>query len=133
MEEASQRFAAAGRERLAQWAAQKAIEERGHDQLALLDLQSLGYQVEVVETLVPPSAKVLLDYFTRSVQTPEPIACVGYSYTMERLALLIGKEYIQMIEALLPSGTSATRCLRVHSALGSDGSTSRRLLKWWQG
>lgn len=121
MEKTAQHFAAARRETLAQWARQKAIEEGGHDRLALLDIQSLGYKAEaVVEALVPPSAKVLLDYFTRSVQTAEPLNCVGYSYTLERLALAIGEEYIQAIEALLPPGTSATRCLRVHSGVGSD-------------
>lgn len=121
MEEAAQLFAAGGRETLAQWATQKAIEERGHDRLALLDIQSLGYKAEaVVEALVPPSAKVLLDYFTRSVQASDPIRCMGYSYTLERLALAIGEEYIQAVEALLPPGTSATRCLRVHSGVGSD-------------
>ncbi|MBD2533054.1 hypothetical protein H6G97_27190, partial [Nostoc flagelliforme FACHB-838] len=121
MEEAAQLFAAAGRESLAQWATQKAIEERGHDRLALLDIQSLGYKAEaVVEVFVPPSAKVLLDYFTRSVQAHDPLSCVGYCYTLERLATAIGEEYIQAVEALLPSGTNATRCLRVHSGVGSD-------------
>ncbi len=121
MQEAAQLFAAAGRESLAQWATQKGIEERGHDRLALLDIQSLGYEAEtVVQALVPPSAKVLLDYFTRSVQASDPISCVGYSYTLERLALAIGEEYIQAVEALLPPGTCATRCLRVHSGVGSD-------------
>lgn len=54
MKEAAQRFAASGYQSLAQWAAQKAREERGHDQLALLDIQSMGYKAEaVVEALVP--------------------------------------------------------------------------------
>lgn len=121
MEEAAQRFAAAGRKTLAQWAAEKAVEERGHDRLALLDIQSLGYDAQaVVEALVPPSAQVLMDYFTRSIQSPDPIGCVGYSYTMERLALTTGEEHIQAVEALLPSGIKATRFLHVHSGVGSD-------------
>ncbi|GAB1541461.1 hypothetical protein NUACC21_41320 [Scytonema sp. NUACC21] len=121
MEEARERFAKAGHRSLAQWAAQKAIEEKGHDQLALLDIQAMGYQAQaVVEVLVPPAAIALMDYFIRSVQFPDPIACVGYCYTMERLSLGIGKEYIQRVEALLPPGTHATRYLRVHSGIGSD-------------
>ncbi|OYD96384.1 hypothetical protein CDG76_06165 [Nostoc sp. 'Peltigera membranacea cyanobiont' 210A] len=121
MEEAAQRFSTAGHRCLAQWAAQKAREERGHDQLALLDIQAMGYEAEaVVEALVPPVAKTLLDYFTRSVQTSYPISCVGYSYTMERLAMGIDENYIQAVEALLPSNIQATRCLRVHSSVGSD-------------
>lgn len=121
MEKTAQIFAAAGHENLSQWARQKAIEECGHDRLALLDIQSLGYKAEaVVEVFVPPDAKVLLDYFTNSVQTCNPLNCIGYSYTMERLATAIDEEYIQAVEGLLPSGTNATRCLRVHSGIGSD-------------
>lgn len=121
MEEAAERFASADRKSLAQWAAEKAREEAGHDQLALLDIQSMGYKAEaVVKALVPPAAKALVDHFTRSVQDSDPIDCVGYSYTGERLAICRGVEYIQMVEALLPPGTNATRCLRVHSAVGTD-------------
>ncbi|KYC40888.1 hypothetical protein WA1_25040 [Scytonema hofmannii PCC 7110] len=121
MEEAAKRFAASGRKSLAQWAVEKAREEAGHDQLALLDIQSMGYKAEaVVEALVPPAAKALIDHFTQSVRDSDPIDCVGYSYTGERLAICRGVEYIQMVEALLPPGTNATRCLRVHSAVGTD-------------
>lgn len=121
MTEAAQRFAVAGYERLAQWAKQKAKEEVGHDRLALLDIQSIGFDAEaVVNTLAPPVAVTLVDYFTRSVQDPNPVGCIGYTYTMERLALGVGQEYIQRVEALLPPNVQATRCLRVHSRLGSD-------------
>lgn len=121
MEEASQRFAAAGREVLAKWAAEKAQEERGHDQLALLDIQSMGYQAEeVVKAIVPPAAMVLVDYFTRSVRDSDPIDCVGYTYALERISLRVGEEYIQKVESLLSPGINATRSLRVHSSVGSD-------------
>ncbi len=121
MEEAARRFEKAGNSFLAQWATEKAKEEAGHDLLALRDIQSLGYDAEaVVETLVPPSAKVLIDYFTRSIQDLDPIDCVGYAYTMERLALGVDEHYIQKVKALLPPNIQATRCLKVHSSLGSD-------------
>ena len=121
MEEAARRFEQAGHSFLAQWAIEKAEEEAGHDLLALRDIQSLGYDAEaVVETLVPPSAKVLIDYFTRSIQDLNPIDCVGYAYTMERLALGVDEHYIQKVKALLPANIQATRCLKVHSSLGSD-------------
>ena len=45
---------------------------------------------------------------------------MGYTYTLERLSLGIGEEYIQSVEALLPAKVNATRCLRVHSAVGAD-------------
>jgi pyrroloquinoline quinone (PQQ) biosynthesis protein C len=81
----------------------------------------MGYQAEaVVEALVPPAAAALVNYFIRSVWNRDPINCVGYSYTMERLALSVGEKYIQQVEALLPPGVQATRCLRVHSSVGAD-------------
>ena len=121
IEEAAQRFALKGHSILAEWAAEKAKEEAGHDLFALRDIQALGYDAEaVVDRLVPPAVKVLMDYLARSVQDKNPIDCVGYSYTMERMALGVGKEYIQKVEDLLPPNVNATRCLRTHSSIGAD-------------
>ncbi|MEO1340733.1 MAG: iron-containing redox enzyme family protein [Cyanobacteria bacterium J06635_13] len=122
LQEAARRFAAQGHSLLTEWANEKAQEEAGHDLLALRDIESLGYDSQaVVEKLVPPAAKVLMDYFTRSIQDdPNPIDCVGYSYAMERMALGVDEKYIQKVEALLPTGVKATRCLRTHSSLGAD-------------
>ena len=121
MIEAADRFAAAGRTGLAQYAARKARDERRHDELALRDLRALGYHAELlVENLIPSTATRLVDYFTRLVHAPEPVGCIGYSYALERLAVAVNKDYIEQVKALLPPGVRATRCLRVHSALGSD-------------
>lgn len=114
-------FAADSRSNLKSWALEKVEEETGHDRLALLDIQSLGYDAEaVVAELKPPAAIALMDYFTRSVQDDDPIDGVGYTYTMERLSLGIEKDYIEKVESLIPPGINATRCLRVHSAIGAD-------------
>ena len=121
MQLAAKGFAANNRSDLEEWAREKAEEEQGHDLLALKDIQSLGYDAEaVVKTLAPPAAIALMDYFTRSVKDRNPIDGVGYTYTMERLSLGIGEDYIQKVEALLPPETKATRCLRVHSSVGAD-------------
>ena len=121
IESARQQFTAAERWSLARWAAQNAEEEAGHDLLALKDIQSLGYDPDaVVKALVPPASKILIDYLTRSVNDRDPIDCVGYAYTMERLALGVNEQYIKDVEALLPQGVKATRCLRVHSSVGAD-------------
>lgn len=118
---AAQGFTANNRSDLEQWALEKAEEEKDHDRLALKDIQSLGYDAQaVVKALVPPAAVALIDYFARSVQDDDPIDCVGYTYTMERLSLGVGEEQIQMVEELLPPQTNATRCLRVHSSVGAD-------------
>ena len=67
----------------------------------LKDIQSLGYDAEaVVQTLKPPAAVALMDYFARSVRDSNPIDCIGYTYTMERLSLGIDEAYIQKIEAI---------------------------------
>lgn len=121
MKQASQHFASADRHSLSNWAAEKAKEETNHDQLALLDIQSLGYRAEdLVENIIPTAAISLVDYFTRSVNDSDPIDCVGYTHALERLSLGAKKEHIQKIEALLPSDINATRCLRVHSNVGAD-------------
>ena len=121
MKEAAKSFAANNRQILAEWASEKIEEEQGHDLLALKDIQSLGYDAQaVVQKLVPPAAVALMDYFTRSAQAEDPIDTVGYAYTLERLSLGIGEEYIQKVENLLPPRTNATRCLRVHSSVGAD-------------
>lgn len=117
MATAAQCFAASGRESLAKWAAKKALEERGRDQ-ALLDIEAMGYDAEaVVGAFYPPAAKALIDYFTQSVQAPDPIRCVGYIYAIERLGL-VKKEYIQAVEVLLPPSTRDRRYPRVHSSIG---------------
>lgn len=121
IEKAARRFEQANRSVLAQWATEKVLEERGHDLLALRDIQSLKYDAEaVVEELIPPAAVTLIDYLSRSVRDSDPVDCVGYSYTMERLALGIDEKYIQKVEALLPSNSRATRCLLIHSSVGGD-------------
>jgi hypothetical protein len=121
MKDAARGFAMNNRAALEAWALEKVAEETGHDQLALLDIQSLGYDAEaVVKALMPPAAVALIDYLTRSVQDGNPIDCVGYTYTMERLSMAIGEEYLQKVEALLPANVNATRCQRVHSAVGAD-------------
>ena len=121
MEKAAENFAAAERWNLQEWALQKADEERGHDRLALLDIRSMGYDAEaVVKVLIPSAAVALVDYLTRSVQDDDPIDCVGCSYASERLGTFLGEEYIQSVQALLPSSTHATRWLRVHSGVGPE-------------
>ncbi|HEY0323896.1 MAG TPA: hypothetical protein VGC66_23310 [Pyrinomonadaceae bacterium] len=121
MAEAAERFAAEGRTELAEYATLKSFDEAGHDQLALEDLRALGYEAErVVEDLVPPTARGLVNYFTELVRAPDPVGCVGYAYALERMAITVRSDHIAAVEAILPPGVNATRCLRVHSALGDD-------------
>lgn len=121
MAEAADRFAAIHEPALAAWAAEKAREEQGHDRLALRDIAALGYPADaVVAALVPGPAAALVEFFTRCVRQADPLACVGYAHTLERLALTVQRPEIDAVQALLPAGVDATRCMRVHSGLGSD-------------
>lgn len=122
MKKASQHFAAAARDSLYNWAVEKVREETGHDLLALLDIQSLGYRAEeLVKNIIPMTAISLVNYFTCSANDSDPIDCVGYAHALERLALGAKQEHIKKIEEALPPGINATRYLRLHSSLGIDG------------
>jgi hypothetical protein len=116
-----QRFADSGRSALAQWAEQKIAEEAQHDELALRDLSELGYRAQaLVGALVPPRAAAWVALFEQLAKASDPVGSVGYAHALERLALLRGPAEVRAIEQSLPPGVNATRCLRVHSALGSD-------------
>jgi len=118
---ASRRFAALGREELSAWAAQRAREEQAHDVLALRDLAAMGLPPErAVAALRPPMAMRLVAAFEASACADDPLGCVGYAYALERLAMTVDAESVRSVEATLPEGVRATRCLRVHSAIGSD-------------
>jgi hypothetical protein len=117
----ARRFAESGRHTLSSWAEQKLSEEAGHDQLALRDLSELGYRAHgLVRAFVPPRAGAWVALFEQLAKAEDPVGCVGYAHALERLALLRGAAEVRAIEQSLPPGVNATRCLRVHSALGSD-------------
>lgn len=120
--EAEEKFRAAGRPALAEWAADRRREESGHDKLALRDLRALGLDAEaVVERVKPPAAMAMVEWFRRAVRDHAlPLGAVAYAHTVERLALRYGQAYVDRVRALLPKGVDATRCLRIHSAVGSD-------------
>ncbi|HVK65634.1 MAG TPA: iron-containing redox enzyme family protein [Polyangium sp.] len=122
MIEAAARFEAEGRAALAAWAHEKSRDEHGHDALALRDLASLGYDARaLVAAHVPETAAALVDFFTSLVRAPgDPARCVGYAFALERLAATRSAAEVRAVQAVLPSGVDATRCLRVHSAAGTD-------------
>ncbi len=121
MAEAAKRFAATGKQEMADYSKSKVEDEGGHDQLALRDLVALGYDAEkLVTELIPPTAAALVDYFTKLVRSGNPAGCIGYAYALERLATTNDKDYLRQVEAVLPPNIKATRCLRVHSSMSAD-------------
>jgi len=118
---AARRAAVLGRRELAQFLERKARHESGHDQLALQDLRELGLPADrLVEELRPGTALALLQFFETSAQGDNPAGCLGYTYCLERLALLRGLVEIEAVRKISPSGADPTRFLRVHSSVGSD-------------
>lgn len=118
---AADRFAAQGRDALARWAHERAREEDKHDVLALRDLAAMGVDgPKAIEALRPHPAQRLVAWFRDAALATDPIACVGYAYAVERLSIETGTEDIEAVQALLPEGLHATRCMRVHSGAGSD-------------
>jgi len=110
-----------GRTALASWAKVRAREETGHDVLALRDLRAMGVEPErAVAALRPHPAEPLVAWFRAAATAADPLPCVGYAYVVERLAMGTSAEDIRDVEACLPAGARATRCMRVHSGVGSD-------------
>ena len=94
----------------------------GARRVALRDLASLGYDARaLVAAHVPETAAALVDFFTSLVRGPgDPARCVGYAFALERLAATRSAAEVRAVQAVLPPGIDATRCLRVHSAAGTD-------------
>ncbi len=117
----AQRLRQQGRDDMADFLDQKAREETGHDELALRDLTALGLPAEqLVAAISPTKGHELLAFARTCVEGPEPLAVLGYTYALERPTLAIGRAQVDAIQALCPPGTDATRCMRVHSAIGAD-------------
>jgi hypothetical protein len=117
----AQRLSAAGRHDLAEFALNKAAEEAGHAGLAYRDLEALGLPAaKVVRLIQPPSANVFAGRFRAYIESSDPIALFGFSYCLERIAIERDAAFIRRIETICPSGSSASRFLKVHSATGSD-------------
>ena len=121
MRQAAARLAALGHHRGADRCLHVVREEKGHDKLALNDLAAFGLQAEkFVERFYPRGARELGALYQRICDSEQPIGVFGYVYVLERLALLNTEETIAGVERLIPEGIKATRCMRVHSAVGSD-------------
>lgn len=117
----AERFDAAGRRDLAEFARQKADEESGHAELAYRDLDALGLPAaDVVQLVQPPSANAFAERFRTYVESSHPIALFGFSYCLERMAIERDRTFIRKVKSICPPGSRALRFLKVHSTIGSD-------------
>jgi pyrroloquinoline quinone (PQQ) biosynthesis protein C len=118
---AADHFKEIGRPEVTAYLEMRALEETGHERLALKDIRALGLPAErIVANLVPVGIKPLCDLFERFCFKDYPIECIGFSYCSERIAALKPKAEIDAVQSLFPAGVDATRFLRSHSSLGSE-------------
>jgi hypothetical protein len=119
---AASRFKVLGRPEVAAYLEERALEETGHDRLALKDLRALGVPAErLVANFIPEGIKPLCKRFDELCVQDYPIGCIGYSYCLERIAALKEEADIEKVKAICPD-VDATRFLRSHSSLGSEAS-----------
>lgn len=117
------------KDRLADLAERKAVEESGHAELARRDLQSLGVVSRSdLAALVPSTAEAFVAALRRLACARNPVGVFGLSYCLERLALLRDQAFIGEVERLIPLRIKADRFLIVHSAQGSDSAHVNELL-----
>jgi pyrroloquinoline quinone (PQQ) biosynthesis protein C len=130
---AAERFEAAGRGDLAEFALQKAAEETGHADLAYRDMEGLGLPAaEVIALIQPPSATAFVHCFRDYVESNTPLALFGFSYCLERMAVERDDAFIRAVEAICPPQSKACRFLRVHSNVGSDGGHVHEQLSFFE-
>jgi hypothetical protein len=130
---AAERFEAAGRGDLAEFALQKAAEETGHADLAYRDMEGLGLPAaEVIALIQPPSATAFVHCFRDYVESNTPIALFGFSYCLERMAVERDHAFIRAVEAICPPQSKACRFLKVHSNVGSDGGHVHEQLSFFE-
>lgn len=126
---AAARFRQLERADVAAYLERHAIEENGHERLALRDLCALGLPGErLVANLVPDGVGPVCELFDRLAGADYPIGCIGYSFFFESSAAKRTKADVETMQALSPTGIDATRFMRAHSSMGSEGDHVRDMI-----
>jgi hypothetical protein len=114
--EVTQRYEAAGRRDLAEFAVRKLEEEQGHDRFPVTDLRALGYDAEAAVRHVPtvPSVKAGVDYARACARGEHPAEFLGYVYALERRVIRITDDWLIALDAVLPPGVDAASGIRLH-------------------
>lgn len=120
--EAAARFRDVGRTDLETFARRFARLEAGDEQMAIADLEALGYRAEELVRCSPPppGAVASASHYRSLARGAEPIEVFGYGYALERAALAITREDLRRYEELLPPGINAISCRWHHSGVGGD-------------
>jgi hypothetical protein len=103
--------------------------EQRHELLAVRDLEVLGYPSEYASRAPMCSQTVALLHFAlRSLAGPHPVTIFGYGFALLRAARAVTADYLREVQAVLPPGVNATRCIRAHSALVDSAEHLDRLV-----
>ena len=115
--EAIERFELGGRDELAAYARLKLEEERGHDQFALNDLESLGYDATMLVHNMPPppAAEAAVEFARACVRGRHPVEFLGYIYALERRVLSVSDESFAQLQAVLEPAVDAASAIRLHA------------------
>ena len=115
--EVADRFTAAGRPDLAEFAVQKHEEEWGHDQLPLNDLRMLSYDAEAAVSEVTPDPGVveLVEYARQCVRGEQPVEFLGHIYALERQMIRLDSDFFGALDAALGRDTVPASFLRSHA------------------
>jgi pyrroloquinoline quinone (PQQ) biosynthesis protein C len=114
--EVADRYAAAGRPELEQFARRKLEEEQGHDQLALDDLEALGYDgASLVRTVISPVVRAVVEYARSCARGEHPVDFLGYIHVIERDVTRLTADWFAALDAVLPAGVDAASGLRSHA------------------
>jgi hypothetical protein len=110
------RFKAAGDGDLAEFAAVKLEEERGHDLLPLADLRALGYDAEALVASVKPAPSVaaVVEYARSCAHGAQPAEFFGYVYALERRVLFWDEQLLGSIRGVLAGDVDALSGIRAH-------------------
>ena len=115
--EAADRFTAAGRPDLAEFAGQKYEEEWGHDQLPLDDLRMLAYDAEraVSEVEPDPGTVELVEHARRCVRGDHPVEFLGHIYALERQMIRLDSDFFAALDSALGREGVPASFLRSHA------------------
>lgn len=78
-----------------------ALQEVGHDQLAVNDLKALGEDVGVLQFQKPlPATTALISYAFYQIQHQNPMGYLGYIYHLEAMPTKAGRSYMDSLKQI---------------------------------
>lgn len=120
IEDLVETFVLSNRLNLVQWARRKVERERYYNQTTVQDIEYLGYDAQaVIAEVRPRQIDTIIDYLIEG-QKSNPLHCIGYSYVMEHIATRVERDYIGLVESLLPPNIASCSRPWLYGSAGID-------------